>query len=93
MDLTVKLNDTYELLNNLENTIINGDSSSLLKKQLIIISNDLSNYKDSCERMIEQEQHEIKSKIELILARINDIEKNVRNKLLITEKYSSYLNS
>ena len=93
MSFLKKLNDTYELLNKLDdskNKIIDNGS---LKKQLLCVSEDLSRYKDIDTKNIKFENENIKSKITDVLKRINDIEINVKNKLTLTEKYNSYLNS
>ena len=87
-----KLNDTYELLNKLD-VIIKDTNKNLVKNQLLSISEDLSRYKDLDKKNIKSENSEIKSKITLVLNKINEIDINVKNKLIITEKYNSYLNS
>ena len=93
MNFINKLNDTYGLLNNLDDILISGTRKDLIKKQLLSISEDLAKYKDLDERNIILENEEIKSKINDILNRINEIEIGVKNKLIITEKYNTYLNS
>ena len=94
MSFLNKLNDTYELLNKLDDVIINKNTdNNLLKKQLLSVSEDLAKYKDIDAKNIKFENDEIKSKITDVLNRINDIEINVKNKLILTEKYNSYLNS
>ena len=57
------------------------------------VSNDLASYKDINKKFIQPHNNEIKHKILEVLDRIDQIEINVKNKLKITEKYSSYLNS
>lgn len=93
MNFINKLNNTCELLNKLDNIIIRDTGSDLVKSQLLSVSEDLAKYKDLDEKNIKFENDEIKSKITDVLNRINEIEMNVKNKLIITEKYNSYLNS
>ena len=93
MSFLNKLNDTYELLNNFDNDIIKEIDNCLVKNHLLFLSEDLTKYKDIDKQNIGFNQVEIKSKIISILDRINEIEINVKNKLIITEKYNSYLNS
>ena len=93
MSFLNNLNDTYELLNKLDDVIIKNVDNNLVKKQLLSVTEDLARYKDIDEKNIKFDKDEIKSKIIDVLNRINDIEKNVKNKLILTEKYNSYLNS
>ena len=93
MNFINKLNDTYGLLNNLDDILISGTRKDLIKEQLLSISEDLARYKNLDERNIIFENEEIKSKMTDILNRINEIEIGVKNKLIITEKYNTYLNS
>ena len=93
MSFLNKLNDTYELLNKLDNIINKNTDNSLLKKQLLYVSEDLSRYKDVDAQNIKFEKENVKSKITYVLKRVNDIEIDVKNKLTLTEKYNSYLNS
>ena len=67
--------------------------NSLIKKQLLTVSDNLASYKDVNKKLIQLDNNEIKYKILEVLDRINKIETNDKNKLKITEKYSSYLNS
>ena len=88
-----KLNDTYELLNNLDNLMVKDRNNGLIKKQLLSVSEDLAKYKEVDKNNIELDKNEIKSKIENLLNRIDEIELNFKNKLILVEKYNSYLNS
>ena len=93
MSVFKKLNDTYELFNKLDDIINKNSNNGLLKKQLLCLSEDLSKYKDVDVKNIKIEKENIKSKITDVLKKINDIEIDVKNKLTLTEKYNSYLNS
>ena len=93
MSVFKKLNDTYELFNKLDDIINKNSDNGLLKKQLLCLSEDLSTYKDVDVKNIKIEKENVKSKIIDVLKRINDIEIDVKNKLTLTEKYNSFLNS
>ena len=93
MSFLKKLNDTYELLNKLDDSINKNTDKGFLKKLLLCVSEDLSRYKDIDANNIKFENKNIKLKITDVLKRISDIEINVKNKLTLTEKYNSYLNS
>ena len=88
-----KLDDTYELLNKLDDIINKNTDNGLLKKQLLCLSENLSRYKDIDVKNIKFEKEIVESKITDVLKRINDTEIDVKNKLTLTEKYNSYLNS
>ena len=93
MNFINKLDDTYDLLSQLDKILIKDTDNSLIKKQLLMVSDDLAKYKNIDEKNNKLETNEIKSKITEVLDRINVIETNVKNKLKITERYNSYLNS
>ena len=93
MNFLDTLNITHELLNKLDDVIIKNTGKDVLKNQLLNISEDLAKYKDLDENETKFESNDTKSKITDVLKRINEIEINVKNKLIITEKYNSYLNS
>ena len=93
MSFINKLNDTFELLNRLDKLITNSNDKGLFKKHLLYVSDDLAKYKDMHEKLIISDNDEIKSKIQDVLRRINEIEISVKNKLILTQKYNSYLNS
>ncbi len=92
MNFINKLNDTLTSLDKLDNLINNDINKGHLKKHLLYLSDDLARYKDINEKNTIFD-NDIKSNIEGVLKRINEIEISVRNKLIITEKYNSYLNS
>ena len=93
MSFLNNLNNTYELLNKLDNSIIKNGDNNIVQTRLLSVTEDLAKYKDIDAKNIKFEKDEIKSKITDVLNRINDIEINVKNKLLLTEKYNSYINS
>ena len=93
MSFINNLNNTYELLNKLDNIIMKEADNNLVKKQLLSVTEDLARYKDIDIKNTQFKKDVIKSKITDVLNRINDIEINVKNKLTLTEKYNSYLNS
>ena len=93
MSLINKLNDSYDLLNKLDDVIIKNPDNNSIKKQLLSFSENLAIYKDIDQINIKFDNDEIKLKLIDVLNKINDIETNVKNKLIITEKYSSHLNS
>ena len=93
MNFTNKLNDTLTSLDKLDNLITNDNDKGQLKDHLLSLSDDLAKYKDVHEKNTTFDSDDIKSNIQDVLKRIKEIEISVRNKLIITEKYNSYLNS
>ena len=93
MNFLDTLNITHELLNKLDDVITKNNGKDVLKNQLLCISEDLAKYKDLDEKKTESDNDITKLKINDVLNRIKEIEINVKNKLMITEKYNSYLNS
>ena len=93
MSFINNLDNTFELLSKLDKIIMKDSDNDLVKKQLLSVTEDLARYKDIDEKNIKFDKVAIKSKIIDLLNRINDIETNVKNKLILTEKYNSYLNS
>ena len=93
MNFTNKLNDTLTSLDKLDNLITNDNDKGQLKEHLLSLSDDLAKYKDVHEKNSIFDSDDIKSSIQDVLKRINEIEISVRNKLILTEKYNSYLNS
>tara|TARA_Y100000022_G_scaffold37013_1_gene30215 strand:- start:133 stop:414 length:282 start_codon:yes stop_codon:yes gene_type:complete len=93
MNFTNKLNDTLTSLDKLDNLITNDNNKDQLKKHLLSLSDDLAKYKDIHEKNTTFDGDDIKSNIQDVLKKINEIEISVRNKLILTEKYNSYLNS
>ena len=93
MNFASKLNETFGLLSELDNVIIKDTGISILKKQLLSLSEDLAQYKDINHKNIKLENNEHKLKIIDVLNKINEIEINVKNKLTISNKYNAYLNS
>ena len=93
MSFLKNLNETYELLDKLDVVMMKNVDKNFIKQLLLSVTEDLARYKDIDAENIKFDKDEIKSKIIDILNRINNIEKNVKNKLILTEKYNSYLNS
>ena len=93
MNIINKLNNTCELLNKLDDLITRNTGKDFMKNQLLSLSEELATYKDLEVKDINFKRDEIISKITDVLNRINEIEIIVKNKLIITEKYNSYLNS
>ena len=93
MSFINKLHETHEVFDKLNDLILSKSDKVNLKKHLLSISEDLAKYKDIDEKNTRLKNDEIKSKITDVLSRINEIETNVKNKLVITEKYNSYLKS
>ena len=93
MSLINNLNDSYNLLNKLDDVIIKNPDNDSIKKQLLSFSENLARYKDIDQTNIKFDNDEIKLKLIDVLNKINEIETNVKNKLIITEKYNSHLNS
>ena len=93
MSFLNNLNETYKLLNKLDDVMMKNVDNNLLKQQLLSVTEDLARYKDIDAKNVKFDKDEIKSKIIDVLNRIHDIEINVKNKLILSEKYNSYLNS
>ena len=93
MSFINNLNNTFELLNKLDKIIMIDTDNDLVRKHLLSLTEDLASYRDIDTKNIKFDKEEIKSKIIDVLNRINKIETNVKNKLTLTEKYNSYLNS
>ena len=93
MNFTNKLNNTLTSLDKLENLINYDNDKGQLKEHLLSLSDDLAKYKNIHEKNTIFDSDDIKSKIQDVLKKINEIEISIRNKLIITEKYNSYLNS
>ena len=93
MSFINNLNNTYELLNKLDDIIMKEADNSLVKEHLLSVTDNLAKYKDIEAKIIDCDNNKIKSKVTDVLNRINDIEINVKNKLILTEKYNSYINS
>tara|TARA_B100000242_G_scaffold248635_1_gene189722 strand:+ start:290 stop:571 length:282 start_codon:yes stop_codon:yes gene_type:complete len=93
MSFVNKLNNTYELLDKFDEVIIEDKLKNAVKTKLLSISEDLAGYKDLNEKNINLKNKEIKSKINDVLNKLNEIEIIVKNKLIIIKKYNSYLNS
>ena len=93
MSFINKLNVTYELISKLDLAVNKDTDSSLIKKQLLSVSENLASYKEVNKKLLQLDNNEIKNKISDVLNRINKIEINVKNKIKIVEKYNSYLNS
>ena len=93
MSFLNNLNETYELLKKLDDVMMKKVDNNLIKQQLLSVTEDLARYKDIDAENIKFDKDEIKSKIIDILNRINNLDIHVKNKLILTEKYNSYLNS
>ena len=93
MNFVNTIDNTFELLNKLDIAITKGTGTDVVKNQLLTLSEDLARYKDKDKKNTKFENDEIKSKITDLLNKIIEIELNVKNKLILSEKYNSYLNS
>ena len=92
MSFLKNLNETYELLDKLDVVMVKNVDDNLIKQQLLSVTENLARYKDIDAENIKFDKDEIKSTILDILNRIKNIEIKVKNKLILTEKYNSYLN-
>ena len=92
MSFLKNLNETYELLDKLDVVMVKNVDDNLIKQQLLSVTENLARYKDIDAKNIKFDKDEIKSTIIDILNRIKNIEIKVKNKLILTEKYNSYLN-
>ena len=92
MSFLKNLNETYELLDKLDVVMVKNVDDNLIKQQLLSVTENLARYKDIDAENIKFDKDEIKLKIIDILNRIKNIEIKVKNKLILTEKYNSYLN-
>tara|TARA_Y100000589_G_C26860163_1_gene509615 strand:+ start:294 stop:575 length:282 start_codon:yes stop_codon:yes gene_type:complete len=92
MSFLKNLNETYELLDKLDVVMVKNVDDNLIKQQLLSVTENLARYKDIDAENIKFDKDEIKSTIIDILNRIKNIEIKVKNKLILTEKYNSYLN-
>ena len=93
MSLINKLYETNEVFKKLDELILSKSNKYDLKEHLLSISKDLAKYKEIDKKNIEFGNDQVKYKITAVLNIINKVETNVRNKLVITEKYNSYLKS
>ena len=93
MSFLINLNETYKLLNRLDDVMMKNVDKNSIKQLLLSVTEDLARYKDIDAENMKFDKDEIKTKIIDILNRINNIEIKVKNKLILTEKYNSYLNS
>lgn len=93
MSFINKLDETNEVFKKLDELILSKSNKYDLKEHLLSISKDLAKYKEIDKKNIEFGNDQVKYKITAVLNIINKVETNVRNKLVITEKYNSYLKS
>ena len=93
MSFVNKLNDTYELLSKFDDIIMKDNDNDIIRKKLLSVSEDLAEYKDLDKTKINFQSDEIQLKINDILNRVDEIETNIRNKLIIAQKYSVHINS
>ena len=93
MSLINKLDETNVVFNKLDELILSKSNKYDLKQHLLSISKDLAKYKEIDKKNVEFGNDQVKHKITAVLNIINKVETNVRNKLVITEKYNSYLKS
>tara|TARA_B100000902_G_C26490878_1_gene519257 strand:+ start:212 stop:493 length:282 start_codon:yes stop_codon:yes gene_type:complete len=93
MNLTQKLTETSDLINILENNVKNQSEIETLKATVKHISSDLQKYKQ-LDIVDDKSQIEVnKDSLKALLIEIQNLEKSLNSKLLITQKYNHFLNS
>ena len=93
MYLTQKLSETTDLINILEKNVNNQPEIETLKATVKHISNDLQKYKQLDIINDKSEIENNKDSLKALLLEIENLEKSLNRKLLITQKYNHFLNS